>query len=102
MNLLVFGVFDFLNDMHLEYVENGGVEYSYARAKIPVDAKAAGVAAIDAIWQKVDDVNGLINDTILAKRLGYVGKVHRFILLRLNRFIRYLFPVRMRWNGPRR
>ena len=34
----------------------------------------AGVAAIDAIWQKVDDMNGLINDTILAKRLGYVGK----------------------------
>lgn len=74
VNLLVFGVFDFLNDMHLEYVENGGVEYSYARAKIPVDARAAGVAAIDAIWQKVDDMNGLINDTILAKRLGYVGK----------------------------
>jgi len=74
VNLLVFGVFDFLNDMQIEYVEDGGIEYSYARAKIPVDARAAGVAAIDAIWQKVEDMDGLVNDTILAKRLGYVGK----------------------------
>src|SRR5215831_14664026 len=73
VNLLVFGVFDYLNDMHLDYSEDG-VEYSYARAKIPVDARAAGVAAIDAIWQKLDDMTGLVNDTILAKKLGYVGK----------------------------
>ena len=101
MNLLVFGVFDFLNDMHLEYVENGGVEYSYARAKIPVDAKATGIAAIDAIWQKVDDMNGLINDTILAKRLGYVGNC---IInpIQIEPVHKYLFPVRMRWNGPKR
>lgn len=75
VNLLVFGVFDYLNDMHIEYAEEGGgVEYSYARAKIPVDARAAGVAAIDAIWQRVTDIDGLVNDTIHAKRLGYVGK----------------------------
>jgi citrate lyase subunit beta/citryl-CoA lyase len=74
VNLLVFGVFDFLNDMQIEYREYGGDEYSYARAKIPVDARAAGVSAIDAIWQKVEDTDGLVNDTVLAKRLGYVGK----------------------------
>jgi citrate lyase subunit beta/citryl-CoA lyase len=46
----------------------------FAREKIPIDAKAAGVAAIDAIWQKVDDTNGLIKDATVAKRLGYSGK----------------------------
>lgn len=74
VNLLVFGVFDFLYDMRLDYTEDSGTEYSYARAKVPVDARAAGVAAIDGIWQKVDDTDGLVKDAILAKRLGYVGK----------------------------
>jgi citrate lyase subunit beta/citryl-CoA lyase len=60
--------------MGLDYAENDGIEYVYARAKIPVDAKAAGVAAIDAIWQNVDNTNGLMKDARVAKRLGYSGK----------------------------
>jgi citrate lyase subunit beta/citryl-CoA lyase len=74
VNALIFGVFDFLYDMGLDYAENDGIEYIYARGKIPVDAKAAGVAAIDAIWQNVDDTNGLTKDARVAKRLGYSGK----------------------------
>jgi citrate lyase subunit beta/citryl-CoA lyase len=74
VNAVIFGVFDFLYDMGLDYAENDGIEYMYARGKIPVDAKAAGVAAIDAIWQKVDDIDGLIKDAMAAKRLGYSGK----------------------------
>jgi citrate lyase subunit beta / citryl-CoA lyase len=73
-NALVFGVFDFLYDMHSDYIDNDGVEYRYAHMKIPVDARAAGLAAIDAIWQKVDDVEGLKKDSVTAKRLGYTGK----------------------------
>lgn len=73
VKVLVFGVFDFLNDMGLDYVPDG-IEYSFARAKIPIDAKAAGVGAIDAIWQKVDDLEGLVHDAETAKRLGYQGK----------------------------
>jgi citrate lyase subunit beta/citryl-CoA lyase len=74
VNALVFGVFDFLYDMRLDYDENDGIGYAYARAKVPVDARAAGVASIDGIWQKVDDIDGLRNDAIIAKRLGYSGK----------------------------
>jgi citrate lyase subunit beta / citryl-CoA lyase len=74
VNALIFGVYDFLHDMHLDYVDNDVTGYSYARMKIPVDARAAGVVAIDAIWQKVDDIAGLRNDAASAKRLGYVGK----------------------------
>ena len=70
---IIFGVFDYLYDMKLDYVDEG-IEYSYARAKIPVDARAAGISALDSIWQKVDDVDGLKRDARIAKRLGYNGK----------------------------
>ncbi len=73
VSAIIFGVFDFLFDMGLEYVENS-IEYSYAKAKIPVDAKAAGVYAIDSIWQNIDDTNGLIKDAVLGMKLGYKGK----------------------------
>ena len=70
---LVFGVFDYLYDMKLDY-DNDGLEYSYARSKIPVDARAAGIPALDSIWQNVDDLEGLKRDAKTAKRLGYAGK----------------------------
>ena len=73
VSALVFGVFDFLFDMSLEYVEDG-IEYTYARAKVPVDARAAGVYAIDSIWQKIEDIDGLIRDATAGMRLGYKGK----------------------------
>ena len=71
---LVFGVFDYLYDMRLDYVENQSIQYSYARTKIPIDARAAGIVAIDAIWQKVDDIEGLKKDAMIGKQLGYAGK----------------------------
>lgn len=74
INAVVFGVFDFLNDMRLDYDENDPTGYAYARAKVPVDARAAGVNAIDGIWQKIDDTDGLVRDATIAKRLGYSGK----------------------------
>ncbi len=73
VSALVFGVFDFMHDMGLEYAEDA-IGFNYARAKIPVDARAAGVYAIDGIWQAVDDVDGLIRDAMLGMRLGYKGK----------------------------
>jgi citrate lyase subunit beta/citryl-CoA lyase len=70
---VVFGVFDLLNDMGIEYTKQPeGAKYS--RAKIPVDAKAAGILAIDAIWQDLKDIEGLRQDCIIGKSLGYAGK----------------------------
>ena len=74
VNALVFGVFDFMHDMRMDYNESDGSGYAYARAKVPVDARAAGIGALDAIWQKVDDIDGLVKDATAAKRLGYSGK----------------------------
>lgn len=73
VSALVFGVFDLLNDLGVEYSKNPeGAAYS--RAKIPIDARAAGKYALDAIWQDLDDAKGLEQDSIAAKNLGYAGK----------------------------
>lgn len=70
---VVFGVFDLLSDMGIEYSKNpSGAKFS--RAKIPVDASAAGVASIDAIWQDLQDAEGLEADCKIGKSLGYSGK----------------------------
>ena len=73
VSAVVFGVFDLLNDLGVEYTkESEGAKYS--RAKIPVDVHAAGVVAIDAIWQDLKDSKGLEKDCKIAKSLGYSGK----------------------------
>ncbi len=73
VSALVFGVFDLLNDMGIEYTkQSDGAKY--ARAKIPIDAKAAGVLALDAIWQDIKDEKGLKSDCKIGKELGYSGK----------------------------
>jgi citrate lyase subunit beta/citryl-CoA lyase len=70
---VVFGVFDLLNDMGIEYTKQPeGAKY--ARAKIPLDAKATGVYAIDGIWQDLEDREGLRQDCVIGKSLGYTGK----------------------------
>ena len=73
ISAVVFGVFDLLNDLGIEYTKDPeGAKYS--RGKIPVDAKAAGVAAIDAIWQDLKDSKGFEKDCKTGKSLGYSGK----------------------------
>lgn len=70
---IVFGVFDLLNDLGIEYTKQSeGAKYS--REKIVVDARAAGIPAIDAIWQDLKDKKGLEKDCIIGKNLGYAGK----------------------------
>ena len=70
---IVFGIFDLLNDLGVEYNKNspGG---KYSRYKIPVDAAAAGIYAIDGIWQDLNDLKGLQKDCSFGKSLGYSGK----------------------------
>jgi citrate lyase subunit beta/citryl-CoA lyase len=70
---IVFGIFDLLNDLGVEYTKDspGG---KYSRYKIPVDAAAAGISAIDGIWQDLNDLKGLQKDCNFGKSLGYAGK----------------------------
>ena len=70
---IVFVIFDLLNDLGVEYTKDspGG---KYSRYKIPVDAAAAGISAIDGIWQDLNDLKGLQKDCNFGKSLGYAGK----------------------------
>ena len=70
---IVFGIFDLLNDLGVEYTKDspGG---KYSRYKIPIDAAAAGISAIDGIWQDLNDLKGLQKDCNFGKSLGYGGK----------------------------
>lgn len=72
---ILFGIFDFLHDMKIDTPDMDILNsYMYARAKVPVDARAAGVDSIDSIWQDINDIDGLNKDLRLGKKFGYTGK----------------------------
>ena len=53
-----------------------GPELAYARAKVLLDAKAAGIAyPIDGVFADFQDDAGFLAEAGLARRLGYVGKM---------------------------
>lgn len=70
---VVFGIFDLLYDMGIEYTKDPNMAL-YSRSKIAVDAAAAGVPAIDCIWQDMRDTAGFERDCTLGRSLGYAGK----------------------------
>ena len=74
IDAIVFGIFDLLNDIGIEYTKGNPRGAKYARYKIPVDVTAAGVYAIDGIWQDIKDKSGLKKDCDVGRSLGYVGK----------------------------
>jgi len=74
IDALVFGIFDLLNDMGIEYTKGNPRGAKYSRYKVPVAATSAGVVAIDGIWQDLKDKNGFTKDCEVGRSLGYVGK----------------------------
>ncbi|MCI3951262.1 MAG: citrate lyase subunit beta / citryl-CoA lyase [Burkholderiales bacterium] len=52
-----------------------GTELLYARSKVLLDTRAAGRAwPLDGVFSDLDDEAGLIQDSQLSARLGYVGR----------------------------
>ncbi len=51
-----------------------GLEMFYARNAILLAAREAGVQALDTIFSDINNEEGLIEDTILIKKLGFDGK----------------------------
>lgn len=53
-----------------------GTELMYARSKLLLDTRAAGshVLPLDGVFSDLNDEAGLITDTRLSARLGYVGR----------------------------
>ena len=53
----------------------GGTELLYARSKVLLDTRAAGKAwPLDGVFSDLGDEEGLIKDSTLSARLGYVGR----------------------------
>jgi citrate lyase subunit beta/citryl-CoA lyase len=47
----------------------------YARSKVVLDSRAAGLEHIlDGVFVDIDNLDGLVADTTLSKRLGYTGR----------------------------
>jgi citrate lyase subunit beta/citryl-CoA lyase len=51
-----------------------GIELFYARSKVLLDSRAAGVYALDGVYADLNDEAGFIQDCKLSARLGYVGR----------------------------
>jgi len=70
---LAFGALDFTRDMGTS-VSKEGTELFYARSRIAIVARAAGVQAIDTPWIDIADQEGLIKEAKTVRQLGFRGK----------------------------
>jgi citrate lyase subunit beta/citryl-CoA lyase len=65
---------DFQADLGCDWSVEG-TEMLYARSKVVLDARAAGIEhPLDGVFVDVDNVDGLVADSTLSKRLGYRGR----------------------------
>ena len=51
-----------------------GTELLYARSKVVCDTRAAGAYPIDGVYSDLNDEEGLVRDSTLSARLGYIGR----------------------------
>ena len=71
---LCFGAVDFTRELGTTPSKDG-TEILYARSHIAISAIAASVQAIDTPWIDIMDMDGLVEDAGLARRLGFRGKL---------------------------
>lgn len=70
---VLLGGEDLTSDFEINRTKTGE-EIFYARCRISAACRAAGVDAIDTPFTDINDMEGLIKDTLKAKSLGYKGK----------------------------
>lgn len=73
MAALYLGAEDLTADLRCKRTKEGG-EILYARGRLVMAARAAGIDAYDTPFTDVEDLQGLERDAQLAKSLGYTGK----------------------------
>ena len=86
---VIFGANDFVLETGMIRSEDEH-ELVYPRTKIVIAARAAGVLAIDTPYNNFKDELGLINETNMARRLGFDGKfvIHPDQIDTVNRIFR--------------
>ena len=70
---LFLGAEDLTADLRCKRTKEGR-EIEYARTRLIVAARAAGVDVYDTPFTDVNDDEGIVNDAALAKALGFTGK----------------------------
>ncbi len=73
VDAITIGGQDLTADMGVAKTEDGQ-EIFYARTRIVMAAKAAGVDAMDTVYADVDNDEGLYQETLFIKKLGFDGK----------------------------
>ncbi|MFQ5885599.1 MAG: HpcH/HpaI aldolase/citrate lyase family protein [Anaerolineae bacterium] len=71
---IAFGAIDFARDMGIS-LSREGTELLYARSRVAISARAAGVQAIDTPWIDIADEEGLVQEAKMARQLGFRGKL---------------------------
>ena len=71
---LVLGAEDLTMDIGVERTVEG-IEIAHAREHIVLSAAAAHVQAIDSVYVDFRNIEGLVKDASLGRRLGYKGKL---------------------------
>lgn len=70
---IAIGAEDFVTDMHTTRSPEG-TEILVARSLLVMAARAAGIMAIDTVFSDINDEEGFLRETRLAKQLGFDGK----------------------------
>ncbi|MDD3179227.1 MAG: CoA ester lyase [Opitutaceae bacterium] len=70
---LAFGAEDFTASMGIQRTRTGE-ELFHARMVVVWAAKAAGIQAIDTVFSDANDMEALLHETEMARKLGYTGK----------------------------
>ncbi|MGE4352581.1 MAG: CoA ester lyase [Oscillospiraceae bacterium] len=73
MVALYLGAEDLTADLRCKRTKQGN-EIFYSRSRLVCAARAAGIEAYDTPFTGVDDLEGLEEDALLAKSLGFTGK----------------------------
>jgi citrate lyase subunit beta / citryl-CoA lyase len=74
LEALAFGAEDFVTDIGGRRTADGA-EVLYARSRVVLAAKSAGLAALDQVFVGIRDTRGFRKDAELGRALGYTGKM---------------------------
>lgn len=69
---MAIGLEDYTADLGVQRTKEGG-ESIYARNRIVVASKAAGIQPIDSVFSDVGDMEGLLQNVLSAKAMGFEG-----------------------------
>jgi citrate lyase subunit beta / citryl-CoA lyase len=74
LTMIGIGAGDYALDMGLPWTKSG-LESQLPRMIIPVEARAAGLVAIDGVYMDLDDLESFRKDCDVSRRLGYTGRM---------------------------